>query len=79
MMNKLFSQNFIRRFDLKVSEITSKILIIKNKYMYHIFITHTSGLNFVMKICGDDLLNVNIISTKFHKKIHTFNFQTKLY
>lgn len=40
--------------------------------MYHIFITPTFDLNFLMKYGENDLLIIEIIFTIFHEKINMF-------
>ncbi|KAM7498515.1 hypothetical protein LguiA_022929 [Lonicera macranthoides] len=51
--------------------------MVENKQMHQIFITPTSGLNFLMKFCEHDLLIIEIISTKFHKKVIRFSLRIK--
>lgn len=49
----------------------------KNEHIYQIFVTLSSSLNFLLKFCGDDQL-IEIISTKFHDRIHLFTSQNGL-
>ena len=40
----------------------------ENRHLYHIFITLTYDLNFLMKFGEDDIFIIATISTKFHEK-----------
>ena len=50
--------------------------MVENKHMYQFFITLTSGLNFLMKFCRNDLIIKEIISTKFYEKTNPLNPRT---
>lgn len=72
-MSRLISQNFLKKFKPKLSEMVSKILMV-NKHIYQNFIRLTFGYNFLIKFCKDDLLIIKIIFIKFRKKIQPFKF-----
>lgn len=44
-----------------------------NKCVCQIFITHISDLNLSLEFCEDNILIIEIVSTKFYENIHHFN------
>ena len=52
---------------------SSKISSDENEHINQIFITPPYSLNFLLKFSIDNLFIIEIISTKFHEKIHPLN------
>ena len=51
--------------------------MVENEPMYQVFITPTSGLNFLMKFCRNDKLIIEIISDKIREKFHPLMPQSR--